>query len=311
MARIGNKNFEIIDAHAHVVEQISGFGNRGELRSIGNGKAKYVTGEEVTLFAPGFGDHSFTHDRLVQELEEHGISQAILMQGSFLGFCNEYTYEAQEKYAGRLHGMGTLDPFCLEYKRILNRLVKDFKFKGLKFEISTGYGLMGYHPELKIDGALMRTIWEYAEEENLVVSLDMGTFGNLSFQIDGLACIAKQYPGINFVVEHLFYPGLDHFEEARKYLEALSKYENIYYTTASVPNSTLPEKYPYPSAWRYLEIAKEVVGADRLMWGSDLPTVAVNASYSNLIDYIYEAGIFSEEELEKVYSKNAIKFYKL
>jgi predicted TIM-barrel fold metal-dependent hydrolase len=311
MEKISYKDFDIIDVHAHIIENISGFGYRGELRAIGNGKARWVTGEEADILVDAFGSKSFTHDRLIKEMDTHGVSKAILLQGSFLGYCNEYVHEAQEKYPGRLFGMGTFDPYCLDYIRIMKRLINDFKLRGFKFEMSTEYGFMGYHPDFKIDGDRMRPVWEYAGEEKLIISLDLGTFGEKSLQIKELAGIAHQYPGIRFVVEHLFYPHLDHFDDVKTSLEILANQENIYFTTASIPNSTMPEKYPYPSACRYLEIAKEVVGAKRLMWGSDIPGVVVNASYDDLINYVAESGIFNHEELQDVYAGNAIRIYRL
>lgn len=311
MADIWNRNFNIIDAHTHIIEYISGFGCRGELRPIGNGRARWATGEEIELLAEGYGSKSFTYDRLLEEMNTYGVSKAVLLQGSLYGFGNDYVHEAQEKYPQRFFGMGTFDPYCSEYPRIMERLIRDFKFRGFKFEISKEFGLTGYHPDFKIDEDSMRPIWEYAQKENLIISLDLGTFNEPSFQIEGLSCIAKNYPGISFVVEHLFYPHLNHFDKFIKSLKILANRENIYFTVASIPNSTLPEKYPFPSACRYIEIAKEMVGVDRLMWGSDIPSAIVNLPYSDLINYIVESNLFNDCELEKIYSRNAIKVYRL
>ena len=157
--------FRIIDAHTHVIEHIAGLGRKGELRAVGNGRGRWLDGEEVQLIPPGWGDTAFTHDTLVEVLDEHGISKAIMMQGSFYGFCNEYTFEAQERHPGRLYGMGTFDPFAYEAHRLMEHLIRSFHFRGLKFEISRGFGLTGYHPELRLDGPEMAPVWKLAEEE--------------------------------------------------------------------------------------------------------------------------------------------------
>jgi hypothetical protein len=73
----------------------------------------------------------------------------------------------------------------------------------------------------------------------------------------------------------------------------------------------MPEAYPFPSACRYATIARDVVGAERILWGSDLPSVAVNAPYRQLIDFIAESGVFSEKELRRIYAENAIRVYSL
>ena len=140
----------IVDAHAHVIEHVAGLGRKGEFRAVGNGRARWVDGEEVQLIPDGWGDRSFPHDKLVEVMDQHGVSKAVLMQGSYYGFCNDYTFEAQERYPGRLYGMGTFDPYSYEAKRIMEHLIRRFGFRGLKFETSRGFGLMGYHPDFRL-----------------------------------------------------------------------------------------------------------------------------------------------------------------
>ena len=306
-----HEKLSIVDAHVHVIEHIAGFGRKGEFRAVGNGKARWIDGEEAQIIPPGWGDTSFSYDTLIEVMDAHGISKAVMLQGSFYGFCNEYTFEAQQKYPGRLYGVGTFDPYCYEAPRIMENLIKRFKFRGLKFELSRGFGLMGYHPDLRLDGYLMTPVWEFAQQEQIVVSLDLGTFGEPSLQLDVLVNIAERYPDTKFVIEHIFYPGPGHFEDVKMALGMLAHCENLAFTVASIPNSTLPEHFPYPAACDYIRIAKDIVGVDRLLWGSDLPSVAVHNSYAQLIDYIREFGVFTEEELQKVYADNAVKVYNL
>jgi hypothetical protein len=308
---VRNGEHVVIDAHTHVIERIAGFGRKGESRAVGGGVARWVGGEEVKLIPDGWGETSFTHDTLVRVMDEHVISKAVLMQGSFYGFCNDYTFEATQKHPGRLYGMGTFDPYAYESRAVMDHLIKDYGFRGFKFEISRSFGLIGYHPDLCLDGALMIPIWEYAEKAGLVVSLDLGTFGEPSLQLDAMAKIARRFAGIRFVVEHLFYPGPGHFDDVRAALDLLARYGNVSFTLASIPNSVMPEAYPFPSACRYATIARDVVGAERILWGSDLPSVAVNAPYRQLIDFIAESGVFSEKELRRIYAENAIRVYSL
>jgi hypothetical protein len=57
--------------------------------------------------------------------------------------------------------MGSFDPYCLEAEAIMRRLIEDFCFKGLKFEMSSYGGFMGFHPEFKVDGKQMIPVWQY------------------------------------------------------------------------------------------------------------------------------------------------------
>ena len=75
---------------------------------------------------------------------------------------------------------------------------------------------------------------------------------------------SRPYPGIRFVIEHLFYPGRDHFEDVQSGLGKLAPFGNVSFTLASVPNSLMPEAYPFPSTSRYAGVARDVVGVERI-----------------------------------------------
>jgi predicted TIM-barrel fold metal-dependent hydrolase len=301
----------VVDAHAHVIEHLAGFGRRGESRALGRGRVRWLDGEESRLIPEGWGDTGFGATQLLKVMDSHGVAMAILMQGSFYGFCNDYTREAQEAHPDRLFGMGTFDPYTWQSGSIMERLASVCHFRGLKFETSRGYGLMGYHPDFRLDGRLMEPVWEFAEKSGLVVSLDLGTFGEPSLQVGALAETARRHPDITFVVEHLFYPGPNRFAEVEQSLGRLAEIPSVMFTLAAIPNSTLPERYPFASACQYLAIARDTVGVSRLLWGSDLPSVAVHAPYRELIDWVEESGLFSDSELDAVYAGNAVRVYRL
>ncbi len=305
------ENLEIIDAHAHVFKQIYGFGPRGESTPIGNGTVRWANGETTKLLPEEYGSDSFTYERLLQAMDDAGIAKAVLLQGSYYGFNNEYVFEAQSKFPDRLIGMGTFDPYFLDAQNIMRRLIDEFCFRGFKFEISSSNGLMGYHPEFLIDGDLMQPIFRFCDERGLTISLDLGTFEEESFQVAGVGHMAKKYPRIQFVVEHLFFPRQDHFDEVRENLDILEPFPNVNVSLATVPFSTWPEKYPFPSACRYLALAKEVLGIDRLLWGTDIPSVVVFSPYRDLVQYVIDSGVLNRVELQAVLSLNARRVYRL
>jgi predicted TIM-barrel fold metal-dependent hydrolase len=305
------EKFEIIDAHAHIFKIIYGFGPRGESTPIGNGTVRWANGETTKLLPEEYGDASFPYETLIKAMDDAGVNKAVLLQGSYYGFDNEYVHEAQRKYPERLIGMGTFDPYCLDWQTIMHRLIDELHFRGFKFEISSANGLMGYHPDFRIDGERMQPIYRYCAERGLTISLDLGTFEEDSFQVAGVARMAQKYPEIPFVIEHLFFPRQDHFKEVRENLELVREYPNVNLSLATVPFSTWPEKYPFPSACRYITLAKEVVGAERLLWGTDIPSVVVYSPYRDLARYIQEADILSSEEQKLIFSGNARRVYRI
>lgn len=88
----------ILDAHCHVFEYLSSFRGEGEIRAIGGGKARWANGQVVSMMPPELGDKEFQTETLVKFLKEKGVEKAVLLQGSFYGFHNEYVAEAMQKY---------------------------------------------------------------------------------------------------------------------------------------------------------------------------------------------------------------------
>ncbi len=299
---------KIIDAHAHVAQYICGFTSRGELRAAGGGKASYSTGETFLMFPPEMGDTGVTPESLLKVMDAHGVEKAVLLQGNWLGFHNQYTYEAIEKYPNRFTGAATYDPFCINVDLIRKRLFDDLKFKTVKFELSTGSGLMANRPPVYLDGTVMNECYAYARERGITVVLDIGRPRNACWQIEACANAVAKYPEINFVFCHLLSPqrgDLKLLEEALYKLVA----DNVYFDISSLAHNQKPETYPYPTAVEHLKTAKKTVGANKLMFGSDMPSTLSRDSYENLVNYVIYGGVFTEAELEDVFYNTANKVY--
>ena len=298
----------IIDAHVHIFENLQGFNGNGELRAIGNGLGRYANGEVVKMIPPELGDRAFTAETCYKFLREQGVEKAVLLQGSFYGFQNEYVVEAAEKYPDMFLPIGTFDPFGKDATKIYERLTKELRVKGLKFEVSTGCGIMSYHKEFDIYTMFKSVAKEcYKNDQTLV--LDFGSPGMTSFQPQSVAKLADENPDLRIVVCHLIAAKRDDAEELKRALEVLNK-ENVYFDLAAVPYNIFPEEYPYPSALRYIKYAKNIVGTEKLIWGTDLPSVLYYSSYQELYKYLLETDFLTAEELDEIFYQNALKAYR-
>lgn len=299
---------KIIDAHAHVAPYICGFTSKGELRAVGGGKAQYSTGERFQMFPPEMGDSGVTPEALIKVMDENGVEKAVLLQGNWLGFCNEYTFQAVKKYPERFVGAATYDPFCLQVEEIRKRLFDELGFKIVKFELSTGSGLMANRQPVYLDGAVIHECFSHAREKGLTVVLDIGRPRSASWQPEALAQAIKKFPQVTFVICHLLAPQLCDKELLTNTLKLFTM-QNAYFDIASLARNQKPEKFPYPTAVEHLKNAKKIVGAERLMFGTDMPCNLVNESYQNLINYVICGGVFTKSELENVFYNTANKVY--
>lgn len=129
---------KIIDAHVHLVQCICGFGSRGELRAIGEGKARYADGSVISLIPPELGEYDVTPEKVITLMDQEQVEKAVILQGNYLGFQNEYALMAEKKYPDRFRAAITYDPFCRNKKLILENLVEKQGARIVKFEVSTG-----------------------------------------------------------------------------------------------------------------------------------------------------------------------------
>lgn len=298
---------KIIDAHVHLVEIIAGYARRGELRAIGDGKARWANGEVMDLIPNGYGDVNFTGKSLLRLMNKNNVKKAVLLQGSMYGFQNEYTYEMCKKYPERFVGACTMDPFAKNKDELLKHFIDDLGFKIMKFELSSGGGLMGYHHKFLIDGTEMQDIWCKASKVNATVTLDIGNCTMESYQPEAIRRIALQYPNIKIVVCHLLAPIKGKEEILKRDLERLNL-PNVWFDLGALPIIFSTDKYPFPSAQKSIKIAKDIVGAGKLIWGSDAPMTVARDPYKHLIIYINE-DIFDEKEMRMVFYNNALDVY--
>lgn len=292
----------IIDAHAHIYERLTGFGPKGEARAIGGGEVVWATGERERFLRPEHGDTGFSPEMLVRLMDEAGVDRAVLLQGSNYGFHNDYTAEAVRKYPKRFVGAGTLDPFAASRERIFENLVDRLGLCILKLEMSRHYGLCGYHEGLRIDGVQLASVFAEAERRGVVVTVDTGVLGSESCQVDGLCRVRDRYPDLTLVVAHMLFPCDDGRNAERLELLARLAGERVYFDAASI-GLHLPERRDY------LRSAMDVVGADRIMWGTDCPGIFLKRSYRELIEDARDRERFDEREIDLLLGGVAERVY--
>lgn len=293
-----------IDAHAHVFTQLCGFGADGELRDVGKGKARWATGEVIDLIPPAYGDTTFSAERLLTVMNNHDVEKAVLLQGGFLGFANDYLYSVVQTYPERFVAAATFDPFCRNVQKILDHLLTQFSI--FKFEMSTGCGIMGSHPDFPLDGTMMMHFYEQIAAKKGTLVFDLGSPGDGSNQPKAIRSIVESFPHMPIVICHLMSPRRHHRAELEQGL-SIMRHENIFFDLAALHHKVRPESYPFPTAQSYIQMAKDIVGVDHLMWGIDAPSTLVQYSYQQLLDY--QLDLFSEKEQELVFHDNAERLY--
>lgn len=295
----------IIDAHAHVFEMLRGFGSEGEMRPQGDGMVRWADGTTQRVIPEGMGDRTFPAETYLDVMDTYHIERAVLLQGGMLGFENEYVAECVQNYPLRFAGAATFDPFCRQADAICDHLLGSFRI--FKFEVSMGNGLMGIHHTFPLDGEMMMHFYEkIARKEHPVIAFDIGCMEEESNQPEALRHIAMAFPHLTIVICHLAGPRQTQEELMVRKLDIM-RMSNIYFDLAALFWKTRPGEYPFPVAQKYAAMAKEIVGADHLMWGTDSPSTLCKVPMARLIDYLMPA--FTPEEQQLVWYETAKRIY--
>lgn len=298
---------KIIDSHTHIFKYIAGFGEEGELRYAGNGMASYPTGKKIKMIPDIYQTDHVSEDMLIEHMHKYNIKHAMLLQGNFYGFQNEYSFEATKKYPNILKCAASYDPYCLKSEDIKKHLFIDLGIKAVKFELSVGSGLMANHPNFKLDGDLFLKELEFASKHNLIVILDLGKLHSPSSQIEALESIIAKFPNLTFVICHLLAPKDTDYLELASILNKINK-PNVYFDTASLAHN-LADSYPYPKTKKFLQMAKEIVGSDKILFATDYPSCLKEDSYDNLIKLFEEITTFKEVDLDNIFYNNAYNLF--
>ncbi len=290
----------IIDAHAHVYEILKGYGAKGEFRPLGGGKGIWATGKVEQFFPAEYGDTGFHAETLINLMDEAGVDRAVLLQGGNYGFHNDYMAESAAKYPDRLTAVGAIDPYVLYAEDIFDNLVSRYNFKALKFEISSEWGLSSIHKDLKLTDESFARLFEKANEIGLTVTLDMGTMAMRSFDFEGFRAVTEKYKNILFVMAHCFFPNNDGKNNLRLEFAKCLTGDNVVMDFANVDLIAQAE---------YFKNLKNIIGAERMMWGTDIPGVLCRRSYRELIEIVADCGVFTDSEMPLVMGENAKRVY--
>lgn len=306
----------IIDAHAHIFPAVNGRISAGKTRSAGYGKMTAGESQTVRVLPPCAAETAFPPEVLLEYMDWAGVQKTVLLQGTFYGECNRYAADAIRKWPDRLLGQAFLDPWdhpgC---QAMFQQAVDELGFHGIKLELSEATGLSGLHPNSRLDEPGLSWLWDALSLRGLLLTLDLGAIGSLSYQTDAVRSLISRYSDLRIVIAHLGQPNPTMENDAHQQNQwreqvALACHENVYLDTAALPAYLQDEGYPFPSAKRYLETAVDIVGPDKILWGTDIPGLLTVATYPQLVRLAHEHTDFlSARDQAKILGINAQLVY--
>ena len=150
-----------------------------------------------------------------------------------------------------------------------------------------------------------------SELKNFNLTYDILIYPN---QLEEARVLIEKNPDQPFVLDHLAKPYIKHqkIKNWASDIKELAKYKNVYCKLSGMVTEADWNHWQFENFKKYLSVAFDTFGSDRLMFGSDWPVCLLAGSYEHVVKII---DLFIEDlnpkEKNNIMGGNACNFYNL
>lgn len=289
--------YPIIDAHAHLWLCQNAEVEGKKIQTLENGKAEFM-GEIRQMLPPFMIDGRNTAEIFLSNMDYAQVSAAVVTQEYIDGLQNDYLFEVQDKYPDRFFCCGMIDARKPGFYVHAETLIKQ-GFKAIKIPAQR---LITTEGRVFLTGDEMMKTFRLMEKSNTLLSIDLAD-GDI--QTGEMNEIIAECPSLKIAIGHFGMVTRKDWQEQIK----LARHKNVMIESGGITWLFNDEFYPFAGAVRAIKESIELVGIEKLMWGSDYPRTIVAITYRMSYDFIVKSNQLSEEEKTLFLGKNAEKFY--
>ena len=285
----------IIDAHSHLWLQQDTVVNGSPIRTLRpNGSRSEFFGEERQMLPPFMIDGRNTAEVFLSNMDYAQVGAAVVVQEVIDGNQNAYLAEVQARYPDRFFCMGMAWNLA-EAQAVVDSGLKGIAFPGHRMQES----LLTLMP-----------VFRMMEARGMVVSMCLADGDR---QTAEMREVIQECPRLKVAIGHLGMadqPTTPPWEnECWRQEIMLARYENVMVESGGITWLYNPEFYPFPSAIRAIREAADLVGWDKLMWGSDYPRTITAITYRMSYDFVTKSRELTDRQKAQFLGENAHRFY--
>jgi predicted TIM-barrel fold metal-dependent hydrolase len=143
---------------------------------------------------------------------------------------------------------------------------------------------------------------KYMEEKQMIFSMCLA---DNERQIAEFQEVVSECPNLKIAIGHF---GLATTKNWKNQI-LLARNPNVFIESGGITWLYNSEFYPFPSAVKAIREAADLVGIDKLMWGSDYPRTICAITYKMSYDFVLKSSLLTQSEKEAFLGGNAVKFY--
>ena len=296
------EKFLIIDAHSHLWLRQDTSWDGKPIRSLKNGRSIFL-GEEVQMMPPFILDSRNTAEVFLSNMDYAQVGAAVVVQEFIDGLQNDYLETVQRQYPERFFCCGMADYRQPDFFAQAQELIEQRGFRGIAIP---GHRLLGK----PLTSDEMMRMFHLMEQKNVVLSI---TLEDGDRQVGELREVVSECPQLRIAIGHLGManpPQTPCWENPswRRQI-ALAQHEHVMIEMGGITWLYNTEFYPFPSAIRAIREVIDIVGSDKLMWGSDYPRTITAITYRMSYDFILKSSELSGADKRLILGENACRFY--
>ena len=285
----------IIDAHSHLWLRQNTVVNGLAIRTKeGNGSRSEFFGEERQMLPPFMIDGRNTAEVFLSNMDYAQVGAAVVVQEVIDGNQNAYLQQVQKQYPDRFFCMGMA--WNIEDAKVVAKA-------GLK-----GIAFPGHR--MKDSLLTLMPVFKMMEQGGMIVSMCLADGDK---QTAELREVIEECPQLKIAIGHLGMadqPVTPPWEnESWRQQILLARNANVMVESGGITWLYNSEFYPFPSAVRAIREAADLVGWNKLMWGSDYPRTITAITYRMSYDFIIKSSELNETQKAAFLGENAKRFY--
>lgn len=290
-------DYKIIDAHSHLWLRQDTSWNGMPVRTLKNGRSFFLT-EEVQMVPPFMIDGINSAEVFLSNMNYAQVGGAVVVQEFIDGIQNDYLAKVKSDYPERFFVFGMCDYFKPGFYDTAASLI-DSGFKGIAIP---GHRLILSDGRVNLNSPEMMKMFHLMEDKGVILSLCLAE-NNL--QNGEIKEVIEECPRLKIAIGHFGMVTAPGWEDQIK----LALNDNVMIESGGITWLFNKEFYPFNGAVRAIREAIDMVGADKLMWGSDYPRTITAITYKMSYDFILKTNDLTDREKRLFLGENAEKFY--
>lgn len=290
-------NYTIIDAHAHLWLRQDTEVDGMPIRTLTNGRSLFM-GEVRQMIPPFMVDGVNSAEIFLSNMDYAQVSAAVITQEYIDGIQNDYLAEVASRFPNSFLVCGMCEfrkPGYLEQaKELINKGFKAIKIPAQRLLLKEG--------RVMLDSMEMMQLFRYMEERDILLSIDLA---DGAMQVPEMETIIQECPRLRIAIGHFGMVTLPDWKQQIK----LARHPNVRIESGGITWLFNSEFYPFAGAVKAIREAADLVGMEKLMWGSDYPRTITAITYKMSYDFIVKSPDLTETEKALFLGENARLFY--